>query len=468
MFNKGELELQKFTIPGYRAAVECLEQALKLKPDLTEAYGRLAVAYGLWARERNELGLDNLEQWVKSYYFSLKARELELVSDYLKASALTANSRNFISRREYGEIFGAINKRFTQESAELALSYLRDMFSTGQFKKEIINRPLEALDKVLKDDPDEAEALVLKAMVQMLTADDSNLARVVKLRPDWSVPCFLLALFYKSRGEVEQAEKWFNLTLEKNPEHPRALAELGELAFLAKKYQLAEKYLEKSLALDGEMPRAHLLTGLIFREKGEYERALEHFQAITALVPDHEEALYYQALVLVELADWSRSLETLDSLVKIAGSYEIFGYALKALSYFMLDHLAEAEAASRRALKISSGYYLPYYILGLVYFRKEDWKTAAENFQQSLKVDRTFADGHYYLGQTYLRLNQPRKGREELTRAAELFESEAKQAEQLSAQARERGWARKAELLLGQKKELEAKASHCRQLLASL
>jgi len=39
---------------------------------------------------------------------------------------------------------------------------------------------------------------------------------------------------------------------EKNPDHPRALTELGELAFLSKKYEEAERPLEKGLALDPE------------------------------------------------------------------------------------------------------------------------------------------------------------------------------------------------------------------------
>jgi len=67
LLNRGKLELQKFTVPGYREAVNYFEQALKLRPDFLGVYGRLAVAYGLWARERKDLGLDNLEQWVKSF-----------------------------------------------------------------------------------------------------------------------------------------------------------------------------------------------------------------------------------------------------------------------------------------------------------------------------------------------------------------------------------------------------------------
>lgn len=93
---------------------------------------------------------------------------------------------------------------------------------------------------------------------------------------------------------------------------------------------------------------------------------------------------------------------------------------------------------------------------------------AGEDFSQSLKIDKTFDDGHYYLGQTYLKLQDNKRAREELTRAAELFEFEAGQAEQLSAEARAKGWSAKAELLVKRKGELEAKARHCRRLLADL
>ncbi|MCI4444535.1 MAG: tetratricopeptide repeat protein [Candidatus Aminicenantes bacterium] len=468
LFSKGEAELQKFTKPGYRAAADYFEQVLKLKPDFAPVYGRLAITYGLLAKEKNDLGLNNLEQWVKSYYFSLKAKELGLEADYLKALALTDNSRNFISRQEYEQFFREIRNNFRKEPAEFRLSYLQDLFSIGAFKRQVLNQPLKELDKVLKKNPEDVEALLFKALVQLITAEDPNLVRVMELRPDWSLPYFLLGLFQKSRGEIPQAEKWFNLTLQKNPEHPRALSELGELAFLGKKYEEAEKYLEAALSIDGEMPRAHLLLALILREKGEYEQALDHLQSITALIPEHEESLYYQSLILVEMADWTSSLESLQALIEVGGSYEIFGYALRALSYLMLNRLAEAEADSHRALEISSGYYLPYYILGLINFRREEWKKASENFRQSLKIDRTFDDGHYFLGQTYLKLKDSRKAREELCLAADIFEQEIKQVESLLNQSRTRGWTRKAERLESQKKELEVKARNCRQLLSSL
>lgn len=468
LFKAGKTELQRFTIPGYREAVHCFEQVLKIKPGFPGAYGRLAVAYGLWARERKDLGLDNLEQWVKSFYYASKAREEGQTADFLKASSLIKNSRDVIGRREYQEYFNDISNRFEKESPVYALSYLRDLFSTGYFKKSTINPALEDLDKALQENPDDAEALVFKSLVQMATAEDGNLKKALSLEPDWPLPYFLIGLFYKNRGEAEQAEKWFNLTLEKNPEHPRALAELGELAFLGKRYEEAEKALDWALTLDPEMPRAGLLAGLILREKGEYRQALYRFKSVTDLVSDHEEALYYRALILIELADWSGSLESLEALIKIGGSYEIFGYALRALSFLMLDRPVEAEADCGRALEISPNYYLPYYIRGLISFRRQEWKEAGEDFSQSLKIDKTFDDGHYYLGQTYLKLKDNKKTREELTRAAELFEFEARQAERLSADAREKGWPAKAELFVKRKDELEAKARHCRQLLADL
>ncbi len=467
LYRKGQQELEKFTIPGYREAIKYFERALSIEPGLYRAYGRLAIAHGLWARERKDLGLDNLEQWIRSSYYASKAEEHGFHSDYLKASALILNSRDFVTQFEYGEIFRSTKTPLRKDRPEMVVSYLQDLFSMGSFKRKTINPALECLDTVLKENPGDAEALILKAGVQMLTADDENLKKVFELKPDWSLSYFLLGLFQKSRGEIAEAEKWFKLALEKNPEHPRALDELGELAFLGKKYESAEEFLKRALSLDNEMLRAHLLSGLIGREKGDYEEALIHFRAITSLRPDREEAIYYQALVLIEQARWAEALEALNSLVKLFGSYEIYGCSLRALSYLMLDKLTEARADCQQALAISSNYYLPYYILGLIYFKNEDWKKAGENFLKSLNVDKTFADGHYYLGQTYLKLDMVKEGKEEIKGAAELFDFETRKIDQLIEQALARGWVRKAELLEGRKKELEAKILHCQKLLAS-
>jgi len=61
---------------------------------------------------------------------------------------------------------------------------------------------------------------------------------------------------------------------------PRALTELGELAFLEKDYESAEELLKQALSLDNEMLRAHLVSGFINREKGNYEEALKQFDAV--------------------------------------------------------------------------------------------------------------------------------------------------------------------------------------------
>lgn len=265
----------------------------------------------------------------------------------------------------------------------------------------------------------------------------------------------------------DPAEEYFRLVLEKNPEHPRALTELGDLSFLAKQYEQAEDFLRQALALDSDIPKAHLISGLIFKEKGDYEEALLHFKSITSRCPDHEEAIYYQALILIEQANWPQALEVLNSLVGLYGSYEIYGYSLRALSYLMLDNLAEAESDCRRALAISPNYYLPHFILGLISFQRENWSEASQNFLKSLKVDKTFDDGHYYLGQAYLKLGRLKEGQSEIKRAAQLFEFAVRQTEQLREQALAWGWLKKAELLVKRKKEIESKINHCQELLAS-
>lgn len=159
LYQKGQAELEKFTIPGYKEAIKYFEQTLHQQPDFYQAYGRLAVAYGLWARERKELGLGNLDQWVKGSFYASKAEELGLHQDYLKASALVLNSKTFITDYEYGEIFRSYYRHLRGEPAERLIPYLKDLFESGSFKSGTVNPALKNLEAILKDNPEEAEAL---------------------------------------------------------------------------------------------------------------------------------------------------------------------------------------------------------------------------------------------------------------------------------------------------------------------
>jgi len=198
--------------------------------------------------QRKDLGLDNLEHRIKASYYADKANERGFRSEFWKATALILNSKNFLTQREYGEIFRSIRFSGRRDKPEMIVSYLQDLFSMGSFKRNTVNLPLERLDKVLKDNGEDAEALVSKAWIQMLSSDDENLKKVLESEPDWPLPYFLPGLFHKTRGEIERAGKWFRLTLQKNREHPRALAELGELDFLSKKYESAEESLKQALS----------------------------------------------------------------------------------------------------------------------------------------------------------------------------------------------------------------------------
>lgn len=467
LFNKGQIELQKFTVPGYKKAADYFQQILSFKPDFSPAYGRLAITYALWSKERKELGLENLNQWIKASYYAEKAGELGLENESLKAQALLLNARNFLTRAEYDEIFRSTQSPARRENLEMIVFYLKDIFTSGSFKRDTIDPALEKLDQVLKNNPDDPEARIFKVWIQMATAEDENLIKTRELRPDWALPDFLLGLFLKNRGEMEEAEKCFQRVRQKNPEHPRSLAELGEIYFLKKEFQQAQEFLTEALKIDNEIPRAHWFLGLIYYEQGEYELALEHFKEVSSIALDKEEAVYYQSLILIDQERWPEAIETLTSLIELYGSYQIFGYSLRALSYLMLGKMVEAEADCREALAISSSYYLPNFILGLIFFKKEDWKRASENFVLSLKVDKSIADAHYYLGQSYLKLGALSAGEKELKRAIELFVFESGQIEEKIKQAEEKGWIKKVEFLTKRKNELEARINHCRQLLAS-
>jgi tetratricopeptide (TPR) repeat protein len=100
----------------------------------------------------------------------------------------------------------------------MVVSYLQDLFSMGSFKRKTISPALENLDIVLRDNPDDPEAHIFKVWIQMVSTDDDNLKKAQELKPEWSLPYFLLGLFHKNRGGMEEAEKWLRQALEKKAE----------------------------------------------------------------------------------------------------------------------------------------------------------------------------------------------------------------------------------------------------------
>ena len=83
-----------------------------------------------------------------------------------------------------------------------------------------------------------------------------------------------------------EAEKAFRSELENNPEHPLALAYLGDTEIRLNRSQEAVPYLEHAVRIQPSVAIAHLDLGVIYEGQGNNGDALREFKAAERLSPD--------------------------------------------------------------------------------------------------------------------------------------------------------------------------------------
>jgi len=467
LYLNAKKELGKFTSPGYKKAIKILEKILTEDCKFYKAYPSLSLAYALWAKERKELGIDNIEQWVKASFYAQKSFELYPSTESLKGMGMTVSSRNFLTQKEYEDIFRWTQAPKRKEDIEMALWYLRDLFRSSSLNYN--NEASEYLKKALSENPDDYEALLLKWWLEANGYEESeDVKKVMEKMPECSLPYFEIGSAKKRMGKLDEAEYWLLEALKREPEHPRALAELGEIYMGKGEFQKGLEYFRNALSLENELPGTHFNLGFILQEMGEYEEALKHYKIACTIKTDLEEAFYQSALIYIEESNWKEAIESLSSLIELHGSFEIFGYIFRALSNLMIEEIGKAEDDCKLAIKINPNLDLPYFILGLSSFKREEWGKAKNNFLLSLKYNSNFGEARFYLGQTYLKLKNKRMAKQEFKKAMEIFISQIKEIDKKINDLKEKGWLKKVEKLSKRKEYLQKKLSECDAFLKKL
>ncbi len=467
LYLNAKKELGKYTSPGYKKAIKIIEKIIEEDCKFYKAYPALSLAYALWAKERKELEIDNTEQWVKAFFYAQKSLELFPSTESLKAMGITVSSRNFLTQKEYEDIFRWTQAPKRKEDIEMALWYLRDIFRTSSLNYN--NEASEYLKKALSENPDDYEALLLKWWLEANGYEESeDIKKVIKKMPECSLPYFVIGSAKKRMGKLDEAENWLIEALKREPEHPRALAELGEIYIDKGDFQKGLEYFRNAISLENELPRTHFNLGFILQEMGEYEEALKHYKIAYTIKPDLEEAFYQSALIYIEESNWKEAIDSLSSLIELHGSFEIFGYTFRALSHLMAEEIEKSEEDCKLAIKINPNLDLPYFILGLSSFKKEEWSKAKNNFLLSLKYNSNFGEARFYLSQTYLKLKNKGMTKQELKKAMEIFIFQIKEIDKKINDSKEKGWLKKVEKLNKRKEDLQKKLFECETLFKKL
>lgn len=288
----------------FGSAVEHLERARKLQPDLEMTYYNLAKSY------RKLRKFDEAE--------SVARTGIELYpGNYLLSSELS-----YLQGRK-GKVGDAI--RYMSDAIEKNPLYWKGYLILGQLYLMTKNlaKSIDVYQQGLLHNPYCSELRVCLCDAYVLKRDFASAYREAALLATQRKQYrdFLrLGAYAILLGKPEKAEKAFKKSLERKPDNWEAHFNLGELYYAARLFQEAKREYQLSLDHCGTNFKPSVAMGrfLLYQEKNTQE-ALRHFERAAELAPGRQEPLLALAQAHAAVKDFERAEQLAADALRLDG-----------------------------------------------------------------------------------------------------------------------------------------------------
>ncbi len=216
------------------------------------------------------------------------------------------------------------------------------------------------------------------------------------------------AFNYHSKGNIQEAEKYYKLFLDNGYQDPRALSNYGIICQQKNNLKKAKDLFLKSIDLYPNSSGAFSNLGGVLKDLGRLEEAEIYTRKATELAPNSEEAHFNLAIILKDLG---RSKEAILSIKKAINIDPNFAEFHAHLGYILKDQndLQEAEVSTRRAIELKPNFAEAYSSLGIILMGQRKLKAAVLSLQKAIEVNPNFAQAYSNLSATLIHLESLEK-----------------------------------------------------------
>ncbi len=136
-------------------------------------------------------------------------------------------------------------------------------------------------------------------------------------------------------GQLAEAEHYFRLIIEKDPQDATAHVDLG--VTLARQGDVAGGMaaIRRSLKLDSELVDGHYNLAYLLQGEGNSEEAVRHFSHVTRTKPDHYSAHFYLAVIREKLGQTRMAIDSYRRTLAINPDQPV---ALNNLAWLLATH----------------------------------------------------------------------------------------------------------------------------------
>jgi tetratricopeptide (TPR) repeat protein len=230
---------------------------------------------------------------------------------------------------------------------------------------------------------------------------------------------FQAARKLQERGDLNGAERLFNVVLAMRPDHFGSLLALGSICALTDRLDDAKRYLTQAIAANEDSAEAHGSLGAVHTSAGDLNAAAACYDKALALAPDHPGVHYAYAMLLQSLGRNAEAIEHIRRAISGRPDHLDAHFALGNLLY-AAGQDAEAIACYFKVLQFSPRHPETHNNLGNVYQRQGLMERAIAHYKTAIEINPSYPDAHGNLGNAYLVLDRLEESIETNRRALEL------------------------------------------------
>jgi tetratricopeptide (TPR) repeat protein len=264
-----------------------------------------------------------------------------------------------------------------------------------------------ALRVVLRDQPNNVDAYMQLAAAHVLNKEPDlakeSLQKALELNPKSIRVHLALARFYAQSGDTSMATKKVDETLKLSPSDPDALVVKYELLVAKKDMAGAQTILEKLKAAAPENIFSYDQLAQLYAKQHKYDAAVQEYEKALSKTQNGFVAMTGIVNAYVAQKKPEKALDRLNQALEKDPSSLPYVHELIAEVYIRQKKYDEAERSLRKAIEANPKWNVPYRNLANLYLVRSDFAIASQIYQQGLNAIPEDVPLLLHLAETYER-----------------------------------------------------------------
>ena len=310
----------------YEKTIKHYTEAIKLKPDLDDAYNNRGNAY--YEKEELDKAISDYNTAIKlnpddaSTYnnrgtaYDEKGEFDNAIRDYTEAIkrkpnyAAPYNNRGVTYNKK--EEFDNAIRDYT-EAIKHEPDYVEAYHNRGNtyYNKREFDNAIRDYTEAIKHEPDYVEAYHNRGTAYVLKEELDNAINdyntAIKLNPDLTEVYKNRGTVYALKGEFDNAIRDYTEAIKLNPDLTEAHYNRGTAYYKIGEFDNAISDYTEAIKLNPDDATAYNNRGVAYSKKGEFDNAIKDFDKVIQLQPDLVEPYYNRGEAWLHLQEWEKA-----------------------------------------------------------------------------------------------------------------------------------------------------------------